>query len=175
MMPMAKCALTGTPGVGKTTVSDLLRKEGYDVLDLNRFIRKKGLLEEKDIKRGSFNVDTEALGERFKKEGKKTDIVEGHLSHHLELSHTIVLRCSPPELKERMRNKGWDEKKIEENAEAEALDVILVQAIGICDEVYEINTTEKTPNEVKESIKDILKGSTKGYKPGKIDWSEEYL
>ncbi|MFP3871500.1 MAG: adenylate kinase family protein [Candidatus Natronoplasma sp.] len=170
-----ECALTGTPGVGKTTVSELLKEEGYEVLDLNRFIREKDLLEDEDAERGSFNVDTKRLREVFLEEGLEHDIVEGHLSHHLKLSPTIVLRCSPTELKKRMKEKGWSGRKVQENAEAEALDVILVEALEACDEVYEVDTTERTPQEVADRVKDIFKGETENYIPGSIDWAEEYL
>ncbi|MBS3817103.1 MAG: adenylate kinase family protein [Candidatus Thermoplasmatota archaeon] len=171
------CALTGTPGVGKTTVSNLLREEGYEVLDLNRFIKENDLSEGEDPKRDSLEVDIGKLKEVYEKKKKDLNvkIVEGHLSHHLSLSPTIVLRCSPAELKKRMEKKGWDEEKIEENLEAEALDGILIEALDVCEEVYEIDTTEKDPEEVTECVKEILNGETEMYEPGEIDWTEEYF
>jgi len=46
-------ALTGTPGVGKTTVSKILKKRGYDILDLNRFLKEKEASLERKISIGT--------------------------------------------------------------------------------------------------------------------------
>ncbi len=168
-------ALTGTPGVGKTTVAKILEKKGYNTLDLNEFIRENDLIEGEDRERGAFEVDTELLRRAFNREKAEYDIVEGHLSHYLKISPTIVLRCSPDELKDRMEKKRWDQKKIKENTEAEALDIILVEALEVCDQVYEIDTTEKTPEKVTECVMEILEKRPDDYTPGSIDWSEDYF
>ncbi len=168
-------ALTGTPGVGKTTVSKILENRGYDVLDLNRFLKEKDLIGEKDIHRDTFEVDLKRMKNVFEKGNLKVDIIEGHLSHHLSVSTTIVLRCAPQELKERMKNKGWKKEKIEENLEAEMIDAILIQAMETSEEVFEIDTTELKPFEVASSIEDIIRGRTEEYKPGNVDWSDELL
>ncbi len=170
-----KSALTGTPGVGKTTVSKLLEKKGYNILDLNEFIRENDLIEGEDRERGTFEVDTELLLRAFNREKGEYDIVEGHLSHHLKISPTIVLRCSPEELKNRMEKKRWDQKKIKENTEAEALDIILVEALELCDQVYEIDTTDKNPEKVTECVIEILEKRSDDYTPGSVDWSEDYF
>ncbi len=168
-------ALTGTPGVGKTTVSKVLEKRGFDVLDLNGFIRDKGLLEKEDPERKSFEVDIETLKRSFNDENIEADIIEGHLSHHLPISTVIVLRCSPSVLEERMENKGWDRDKIEENLEAEMIDIILMEALQNSDEVLEIDTTDREPVEVASSVEEIMEGKTEYYKPGSVDWSGEML
>lgn len=166
-------ALTGTPGVGKTTVGNLLRQEGYDVLDLNTFIRRSNLRGRKDEARDSYDVDIEALKGRFRGE-PEYDIVEGHLSHHLSLSTAVVLRCDPRELKSRIEKaKDWAESKKEENIKAEMMDVILTESMDLCDEVFEIDTTSLTPRETKEAVLDILDGKTDTYLPGDVDWSEQ--
>ncbi len=172
-----KCALTGTPGVGKTTVSELLEEQGYDVLDLNQFIRENDLWDEEDEERGSLEVDVEGLRKVYEEQKNEYDMVEGHLSHHLSLPYTIVLRCAPPELRDRMERKGWGERKIEENLEAEVLDAILIEALDVCENVYEVDTTDRTPEEVAGCVKEILENDLKNqdYRSGSIDWTEEYL
>ena len=168
-------ALTGTPGIGKTTVSEVLKQRGYKILDLNNFIKEKGLRGDKDIDRSSFEVDTRHLKEVYHRENLNPDLVEGHLAHHLSLSPTVVLRCSPSELEKRMNKKGWNEDKIEENLEAEMLDTILIESLEICEDVYEIDTTGKSPKEVASAIEEIMQGKVENYEPGSIDWSEEFL
>ncbi|MGM0510036.1 MAG: adenylate kinase family protein [Thermoplasmatota archaeon] len=168
-------ALTGTPGTGKTTIAKHLREDGYDVLGINDFIEKNGLKREEDEFRDTFNVDIEELKEFYQKKAPSHEIVEGHLSHHLDVDKIIVLRCAPKELRERMKSKDWRDRKKKENIEAEVLDIILVEAMDLLDEVFEIDTTNKKPEEIKKAVIDILKGRTKRYRPGKIDWSEDYL
>lgn len=166
-------ALTGTPGVGKTTVSKVLVRRGYDILDLNNFIKEKGLIGDKDPERDTFEVDIECLKDIYHSENLDPDMVEGHLAHHLSLSPTVVLRCSPSELEERMKNKGWNEPKIKENLEAEMLDTILIEALEFCEDVFEIDTTGKEPEHVASAIENIIDGEVERYEPGSVDWSEE--
>ena len=163
-------ALTGTPGVGKTTVANRLREEGVRVLDLNEFIVNEGLREKRDTLRDSYEVNIEKLRDIYP-QAEKHEIVEGHLSHYLSLSPTIVLRCETNELKKRMDKKGWPERKIRENIEAEIMDVILMESLDYCEIVCEIDTTEKSPEKVKNEVIEIINGKTQKYKPGDVDWS----
>ena len=80
-------------------------------------------------------------------------------------------------LKKRLEKRGWSEEKIKENVEAEALDVILCETVDIHSEknVFEIDTTDRQPQEVGRDVKYIMGGKVKNYKIGKIDWSEEVL
>lgn len=155
-------AITGTPGVGKTTVAEILKKKGYKVASVNDLARKYDCIEEVE---GEFVVDMEKLREKF---SENLDFIEGHLSHFLS-DKCVVLRCNPLILKKRMKSKGWDEEKILENLESELIDQILVEALEVCSEVHEIDTTDKTPEEVADLIEKIYLGKLKlGY--GKIDW-----
>ena len=43
-----RIALTGTPGTGKTTISDILRMEGFEVLSLEKLAEKLNCLGELD-------------------------------------------------------------------------------------------------------------------------------
>ena len=93
-------------------------------------------------------------------------IFEGHLSHFVPADLTIILRTSPVELEKRLKKKGWSEKKIKENIEAEAIGVISSEANGI-----EIDTTKKSPKTVASVIVKLLNKPTK---TKKIDWTKEY-
>ncbi len=163
-------ALTGTPGVGKTTVARVLMKRGYRVLSVNELAEKFNCVigEEEGCK----VVDVEKLAEEVRKIVRGVTIVEGHLSHLLKPNVAIVLRCNPIELKRRLESKGWSEEKVLENVEAELIDVILVEALEEVGEVYEIDTTNSSPDEVANAVEEILKGRGDRYRP-KIDWISE--
>ena len=155
-------AITGTPGVGKTTVAEILKKKGYSVGRVNDLAKKYDCIEEVD---GELIVDIEKLKESFSED---LDFVEGHLSHFLS-DRCVVLRCNPIVLKERLLSKGWDEEKILENLESELIDQILVEALEVCSEVHEIDTTGITPEKVADLIEKIYRGKLKlGY--GRVDW-----
>ena len=55
--------------------------------------------------------------------------VEGHIAHLLPCDRIVVLRCRPDELKKRLAQRKYREKKIRENADAEALDVCLIETV----------------------------------------------
>ena len=176
-------ALSGTPGTGKTSVSNLLHKKGYEIVSLNEIAVKKGFIEGIDKKRNSKILDIERLNEYISKKYATQDLVfiEGHAAHLLNSAEKVVLlRCHPTTLKIRLGKKGWNKDKIKENVEAETLDVILCETVEYFYEnsIFEIDTSNKTIESVVESIVEIVKNDfepTKKYNIGKIDWSEEIL
>ncbi len=176
-------AITGTPGTGKTSVSKILIRNGYEIIDLNKIACQKDFIISNDEIRDSKIVDIEKLNDYIFNNYKKKDliIVEGHLSHLLNcVEKVIVLRCHPDKLKINLSKKKWNEKKIKENVEAEILDIILSETVENHKEksIFEINTTDLsidvTANLIIEIIKNKFKNMKK-YKIGKIDWSEEIL
>ena len=175
-------ALTGTPGTGKTSISKILQENGFEVVDLNKVACEKNFLIGKDEKRDSNIVDIERFDEFVKKNYSGRDIIiEGHLSHLLKsVDKVIILRCHPDELRKNLSMKGWNERKIKENLEAEILDIILCEAAEIHAKknIFEINVTGKPIDAVAYSIIEIISNKFKNkkkYNIGKIDWSEEIL
>ncbi len=174
-------AITGTPGTGKTSISKILQKNGFEVIDLNKVACEKIFLIGRDEKRDSMIVDVEKFNEHIKKNyiGKNIVFIEGHLSHLLKnVDKVIVLRCHPAELRKNLSKKGWNAKKIKENLEAELLDIILCEAVEIHpkNNIFEIDTTSKSIDAVASSIIEIINNKFKNmkkYNMGKIDWSEE--
>lgn len=152
-----RVAVTGTPGVGKTTATESLSTD-LDVLQLNDLVREAGLTEGTDEARGSLVVDLEAVSARL--EGHEDLLVESHVAHHLDVDRAIVLRCRPDVLEGRLLDRGEGETKAAENAEAEALDVILAETVerhGV-DATYEIDTTDRSVEAVRSDVEAVLAG-----------------
>ncbi|MEM4780987.1 MAG: adenylate kinase family protein [Halalkalicoccus sp.] len=151
-----RIAVTGTPGTGKTSATKRLEEE-YDVLHLNDAIEREGLYTGRDEERDSLVVDLEALREYV---GDREGIVESHLAHHLPADRVVVLRCDPESLEARLRERGESEAKAEENAESEELDLILSEAVAEhgLESVYEIDTTDRSPEEVAREIERVMAG-----------------
>jgi adenylate kinase len=173
-------AVSGTPGTGKTEFAKkLAEKLGAELIDLNTLIERSGIYELD--KEGTRVTDPEVLGREFARMAKDVSgqlVVEGLLAHLLpkeKLTHVVVLRTRPEVLKERLKERGYPGKKLRDNLEAEALDIILweaVQAHGE-DRVYEIDTTELTTEKTVNLLQDALEGKI-SLRPGKIDWLEDF-
>ncbi|MET1124023.1 MAG: adenylate kinase family protein [Archaeoglobaceae archaeon] len=159
-------ALTGTPGVGKSSVAEELRRRGYRVVSVAELAREHGcILEEND----ELVVDVEKI-----REVEFDGIVEGHLAHFMDADVVIVLRCDPLVLKERLAKRKWDYDKIMDNVEAELLDVILVESLEMHENVYEIDVTHMSVEEVADAVEKIIAGEGEKFKPGKVDWLSKY-
>lgn len=175
--------ITGTPGTGKSSVSEFLKKKGYEVVDLNCISIDNDFLIGIDENRDTKIIDTIKLNQ-FVKENYCKDknlFFDGHLSHLLSaIDKVILLRCHPKILKKRLEKKDWNEIKIKENIEAETLDIILCEAVEIHSEtdIFEINTTDKSIESIGVSIIEIINNNfkhMKKYNIGTIDWSKEIL
>ena len=172
-----KIMVSGTPGTGKTEVSAILaEKLKYQLIKINDFAYDNDLIIGNDPKRGSLLIDTLAL-ESLVQKIKDDCVIEGHLAHFLTAHVVFVLRTNPDTLTARLEKRNWLPDKINENVEAEILDVCLQEAVEKNKQVYEIDTTDKTPTETMELIQKILKkdkSAIKNAKPGNISW-ESYL
>lgn len=170
---MPTVLLTGTPGTGKTTVAQLFsKKSGFKIIGINEVVGQDYLYIDGDSK----VVDLNGLSEKISELLGGSCIVEGHLAHLLEIDGTvIVLRTNPAELEKRLQKRGYLDKKLEENLEAEALDICLMESLERYKDVSEIDTTTATQEEVAESISLIIEGSAEKFKHGKIDWLEDYV
>ncbi len=177
-----RIALTGTPGTGKSTVAALLPCK---IIDINALV-KGGLNLGIDPERGCLEADMEGLERRLDELDDMGDmdnmdgtdaaditIIEGHISHYFTNS-AIVLRLDPKELKKRLQARGYSEKKIRENLEAEALDAILIEAVEFCDRVDEIDTTGFSPAEAADLVVEIIQGKIRR-PPGQVSWLEDFI
>jgi len=164
-------AVTGTPGVGKTTVSKLLaEKLGYEYISLRDLIIEKGIGGRVG---DEVEVSVEDLPKLAEELRGRNVILDGHLSHYVPVDLVIVLRAHPKLIGERLKMRGYSREKVSENVEAELVDVILVEAIEENENVIEVNTTEKTPEKVVEEILELIgKGVKK--RVGIVDWSRVY-
>jgi adenylate kinase len=167
-----RIAVTGTPGVGKTSVCSHVKS--MQVFHVNELAERLDVVCGYDRKRKTKEVDVSKL--RKAMSAMKEDmLLEGHFSHMLGVDVAIVLRCSPEKLEKRLRKKGWSEEKVRENVEAEAVDVVLIEALENAPEVCEVDTTKLSPKKVAEIVERIIAGESEKYPVGNVDWSQEVL
>ena len=164
--------ITGTPGTGKSTVGRLLAQRGLFVVEVGDLCRRHGIYSY--IENGeTLVIDEGKLSEFLSGYLREIEeaVVVGHLSHHYpEPASVVVLRTRPDVLEERLRSKGWPRRKIEENVEAEALDIILAEALEMHGgKVSEIDTTALSPGEVCERVIQVHRLGRR-YPPKARDW-----
>jgi len=172
---MTLLAITGTPGTGKTSVSKELRSRGYSVIDMNEHICSNGLLGELDASRDTHEVDLDSLNDSLQdyRDSPELYLMDSHLSHFMDCSGIIVLRCEPEVLAKRLESRGYGCEKVLENVQSEVLDVILCEATDTDIPVFEVDCSHNDVSVTADSIEEILKGKSDDYLPGKTDWSQE--
>ncbi|MDK2947859.1 adenylate kinase [Methanolobus vulcani] len=175
--------ITGTPGTGKTSVTRLLEEDPYyQVIHLNELIKEEKLYSEIDTERDCVVADMDQVYDRvleLQDRSYTATIVDSHLSHHIA-DIVIVLRTDPAVLKGRLEKRNYSEEKVKENLEAEALDIILAEAVEWCEKVFEINTTEESAEKTLKNIRQIIGGLRNGdteeleeeFRPGSADWCD---
>jgi len=157
----------------------LARKLDARLVDLNVLIKRKKLfkLDVDDIRIANLR-GVQAEYSRIIRGSSDPIVVEGLLAHLLParyLTHVVVLRTRPKVLEKRLRARKYSKAKLCDNLEAEALSIILWEAVqehGAA-KVYEIDTTSIKVTTAVEMFLNALDGKT-SLRPGKIDWLEEF-
>jgi adenylate kinase len=164
-----RVALTGTPGTGKSTVAEQLDAD-VRTIHLNDVVREHGLWTERDEQRDSLVVDVEAAADWL---GEWEGVLESHVAHYFDVDRVVVLRCRPDVLEERLLDRGVEEAKARENAESEALDIVLSEAVERHGRaaVYEVDTTDRTPEEVAAAVREVLAGEREP-SAGEVDFTD---
>lgn len=171
--------VTGTPGVGKSSISKMLASIlGARLISIGELVKREGLYTGWDEKRETLIADTDRLSERISEiinAEKRTIIIEGHYAVHIvppeKVDLIFILRRDPRELKKTLEDRGYSRRKVMENLAAEILDVCLFDAVDVCgvEKLCEINTTSKSPEEVVDEIISVIKGERRP-EVGIVDW-----
>jgi len=171
--------ITGTPGVGKTTVGTLLaRRLGAEPVELGALVKREALHEGLDEETGSLIVDLGALSKRIieliASKPDRTFVVIGHYAQNVVprelVLRAFVLRRDPRELRSVLIARGYSGRKLYENLQAEILDVCLYEAVEAYgpELVYEVDVSGREPIEVVEEMEEALEGGLS--RVGIVDW-----
>lgn len=152
-----RVAVTGTPGTGKTTATNLAETP-LSTIHLNSAIHEHDLTAGHDEQRDSAVADIDAIVDWLA--GREDILVESHLAHHVPADRVVVLRCHPAELEQRLAARGEPPETAAENGESEALDLVLAEAVERHGEecIYEIDTTDREPAAVAADIEAVVAG-----------------
>jgi len=174
--------ITGTPGVGKTTLAKNLSREScFKLVDPNRLVKKERLYTRFDKARKTYIVDEGKLRKRLEALSRLSEgiVLPTHLVGRFlpkaSVKSALVLRLDPVILYKRLRARGWTKRKAWENTEAEILDVCLQESRFLLGprRVYEIDTTRKSARAVyKEALRALSK--RRPSRSGLVNWLARY-
>lgn len=154
-------AISGTPGVGKSTLAKYLAKRlGYYRFDLHDYydMISKGY----DLKKHCYNIDLNKF-RRFilKAKKEKNLVIDSHISHLLpkkDVDLCIVITCSNlKKLEKRLQKRGYSKQKIRENLDAEIFQVCLMEAKERKQKVVVVDCFGINKEKITKKIMTILK------------------
>jgi adenylate kinase len=162
----APIALTGVPGSGKSATAARLAAR-LRTIEVSELAIEWGLARRRA---GPIWVDLAKMRRRYRRTRPRTDVIVGRLAHLLPVRDVVVLRCHPEVLEKRLRRAArGSARERRENFAAEALDVILVEAMRPGRRVWEIDTTHRSPDDVARLVYRIWKRRPSP-RYGAVDW-----
>ncbi len=153
---------TGTPGAGKTELSRELAKQlKIKYVDANTIIKKEKLIEGYDELRETNIVDEKKLAKALIQLAKtgKSMIIDSHMSHELPAKYVdrcIVTICDEEILRKRLEKKGYPKEKVQENVDAEILEICLHEAEQKGHKILVVDTSKKTAKKLAPNLKKLL-------------------
>ncbi|KAL9611305.1 MAG: hypothetical protein Q9167_004029 [Letrouitia subvulpina] len=141
--------ITGTPGVGKTSHSDILASSSeLEHLSISHLVKERGWHEGWDPDKQSWIVDEDKLLDAVQDDLKEGgNIIDWHacdLFPKKYIDLVIVLRAKPSTLYDRLKERNYPEAKLQENLDAEIMEVLLAEAQEAYDNeiVVELHSNE---------------------------------
>jgi len=151
--------ISGTPGVGKTSLCKKIAEkcEGQiEVVNIGEFAKENGLLGEYDEDYQCPELDEDRvidhLETRMTEPGSVTTMVVDH--HGTEFfperwfDAVFVLRTNNTTLYDRLKSRGYDGKKLEDNVQCEIFQTILDEAR----EAYRQEIVHELPSETESDL-----------------------
>ncbi len=168
----------GVPGTGKSSVGRALtrRLEG-EYIDVSELVLRKGFYTTYDQQRATHVADVRKVGEFL---GQKVSLSKGYLVVSSNFALPVpgvsdflvfLLRCSPLVLMSRLRERGYDDKKISDNLIAELIGLSLYDACATfgSKKVVEVDVTNLSLSLIVSCIIEKLQhGAT--ISKDRIDW-----
>ena len=158
-----KIGITGSPGVGKTTITKFI-SEHYNLKNFNEkeFALEQGI-GEFDKEENELVVPLDKLEEKLNEflEKEENVAVEGHLLCEIKakFDFIVVLRCHPEILEARLEERGYKAEKIQDNVFCEGIDYCKKHASRNYSKkkVIEVETRKSIKETLETIIKEIKK------------------
>lgn len=148
--------------MGKTTLSEeLASKTGLHHLSINEVVKKHDI--------GESSTDPDDPNTKIVDEDRLLDVIENDLQeggqivdwHACDLfppsliDLVCVIRCDNKLLYDRLKGRGYGEKKLQENLDCEIMEVLLQEARDAYDEGVVVELKSEKTEDVDESVERI--------------------
>ncbi|KAI4281331.1 MAG: hypothetical protein L6R38_003767 [Xanthoria sp. 2 TBL-2021] len=171
-MPRTKpnIIITGTPGVGKTTLCESLTSiTDLKHLAINRVAKERECHDGWDDASNSWIVDEDKILDAIEDEVKQGGyLIDWHacdLFPESWIDLVIVLRSDPTTLYDRLKARSYSEQKLQENMDAEIMEVLLDEAREAFDGELVI--------ELQSNTSDDTEGNTSRIETWIEQWTQE--
>lgn len=162
--------ITGNPGVGKHTITnEIVKKLGLQIIDINKIVKDSELFEKNQ---DGIDVDVDILKEILKEESFTGKIIVGHLAPYVldetQIKTMIILRRNPYDLIPVYKQRGYTDKKCNENLGSEILGVIAHDTIErFGQKAFQVDVSGKDISETVKKVLDIISNENSS---DKVDW-----
>ena len=154
-------AISGTPGCGKTSLSKLFESNDVTVYSVKQLAEQFECIGAEDQSDGAQEIDIHRLSDEWENEDTGLVIIEGHLSHFLDLDAIVLLRCNPKEIETRLKTREYSNQKIKANSEWELIAGNWSELLEFEIElpIIELDSTSQSPEKLFQLVNDwILEG-----------------
>ena len=158
-MPASVFIISGSPGTGKTSVVELINQAGFNTMNIYDFAKQYGSVDTYDMERESWIVDTDKLHDIlmiYLATAEGVWIIESHYPDVVPeqfVTKVFVLSTELRVLRKRLRERGYAEEKVQENLEAEIMQVCWTDSL---DAYGESRVVKIINNNISDTAKIIL-------------------
>ncbi|XP_042546612.1 adenylate kinase isoenzyme 6 isoform X1 [Dipodomys spectabilis] len=154
--------LTGTPGVGKTTLGkELASRSGLKYISVGDLAREGELYDGYDEEYDCPILDEDRVVDELENEMRDGGVIVDY--HGCDFFperwfHIVfVLRTDNSVLYKRLETRGYNEKKLQDNIQCEIFQVLYEEAIASYKEEIVHQLPSNNPEELEDNINKILK------------------
>lgn len=158
-----KILITGTPGVGKTTLSKKISSYlNIEHIDVSSYIKSNKLFESYDEKLDTLVFDDKLVRKHLKKYIKSLEsfIIDTHtpsVASGINFDYIFHIVCDISEIGRRLDARGYSEQKINGNIECEIFNMIGEELNDVfISKIYKINGSDIENDDAEYTIDDIF-------------------
>ncbi|CAR28773.1 hypothetical protein ZYGR_0U01320 [Zygosaccharomyces rouxii] len=154
--------ITGTPGSGKSTTSELLQRRlsDFQYYNISDFAQENDCFDGYDEGRKSHIVDEDKLLDLLEPLLRKGgNIIDWHVNDVFPerlIDLVVVLRCENSILFKRLKKRGYHQTKIDENIDAEIMGVVMQDALDSYEKEIVVELTSDSTEQMENNVDRIV-------------------
>mmetsp|Transcript_27917 Transcript_27917/g.78084 ORF Transcript_27917/g.78084 Transcript_27917/m.78084 type:complete len:174 (-) Transcript_27917:1241-1762(-) len=149
--------ITGTPGVGKSSLAEAVHSEsGLNFIDIGKLLKEKELYAGYDEERGSHILDEDLLCDELEEQMQAGGVIVDY--HGCDFfperwfDLVVVLRTSNDILFGRLEKRGYAIAKVTENVEAEIMQVVRDEAFDSYEKSIILELQSNTSDDMTDNV-----------------------